>query len=523
MYRILCSLFLIAGGLAAQMNGVYSIHPLVPASATNFTTIGSAVAALEAQGVSGPVIFQIYDDAGPYTEANTVVTFINAGTAVLSVRGHLVVGITSTNTVTFEAAPGEFPVFDAVGQNYGVKLHGTQYVTVKGIEIMNAIADGVSIYTDAVTTPVGFVGNLFGNAVIGCRIHDIGGCGINVYQNGGAAIAFESTVIRNNFIWRCQVTHGGGNATWRNGYINERRSRMAIIENNSLYADTGVGTNFCVFTTWYAAGIGGPAQSFRNNVIMKTIANGAIINHIEAGGHPLLQDNNVYEDLSGGLFLMGASGTAATFAAFQTAFPALDPNGLSGTVNFVNAANGDLHLGAGSAAIDVGVAIAAITDDIDGDPRPGGSAYDAGADEAGTTGAQVIAYGTGCMGTNGVPVLSAPQAPFLGNFTFSLLVDQAAINSVAYIFVALAPSSTGLPVGGGCTVWLDFNSLVTLVNIGFSPLGPFGISGTGSGALALPVPNDPALSGASLYFQAAVVDTTPIGLALSNGLQAVIL
>ncbi len=47
---------------------------------------------------------------------------------------------------------------------------------------------------------------------------------------------------------------------------------------------------------------------------------------------------------------------------------------------FVDPDVGDYHIGAGSAAIDVGVD-AGVSDDIDGDPRPVGGGYDIGADE----------------------------------------------------------------------------------------------------------------------------------------------
>jgi hypothetical protein len=52
----------------------------------------------------------------------------------------------------------------------------------------------------------------------------------------------------------------------------------------------------------------------------------------------------------------------------------------TGSPAFVNAASGDYHLGAASAAIDRGID-AGVTTDIDGDERPVGSAPDLGADE----------------------------------------------------------------------------------------------------------------------------------------------
>jgi parallel beta-helix repeat protein len=51
-----------------------------------------------------------------------------------------------------------------------------------------------------------------------------------------------------------------------------------------------------------------------------------------------------------------------------------------GDPGFVDPANGDYHIGAGSQAIDAGVASSALTD-ADGDPRPAGAGPDIGADE----------------------------------------------------------------------------------------------------------------------------------------------
>jgi hypothetical protein len=517
-------LLLLALAAPAQLSGVYTIHPLFPTGSGNFQTIGAALAALHSQTVIGPTNFWIFDDAGPWTEANTVATFINGGTAVLSVRGNLTQGISAANPVVFEAAPGESPVFDASGQPFGVVLHGTQYVTVKGITIRNATSDGVNIYTDSITTPTGWTGgNLMGNAVIGCRIHDIGGCGINIYQNGGAAIAFEGTIIRNNFFWRCQLTNGGGNYTWRLGYMNERRSRNAIIENNTFHASTGVGSNFGVYVTWYAAPVGGPAASFRNNLIQKTVANGVVLRHVDAGSFPLVQNHNVYEDLSLGTFLAGGSGTAATFQAMQQAYPALDPNGLSGPVLLVNPAMGDLHLQSGSLAIDVGTSIAGILDDIDGQPRPYGPAYDAGADEWVPTGAAVIAYGAGCVGAGGAASLGANQLPTLGNAAFSVTVTQMVPGAPVYTFLALAPQIPPIPLGGGCSLHLEWNSFQALLAAGYGPFGPVPANASGSASFPFPIPMQPGLAGVSVFLQAAATDPSlPQGFVTSNGLRAIL-
>ena len=49
---------------------------------------------------------------------------------------------------------------------------------------------------------------------------------------------------------------------------------------------------------------------------------------------------------------------------------------------FLDPAGGNYHLRAGSPAVDAGIAVGGLTWDIDGDPRPLGTGYDIGADEA---------------------------------------------------------------------------------------------------------------------------------------------
>jgi hypothetical protein len=54
---------------------------------------------------------------------------------------------------------------------------------------------------------------------------------------------------------------------------------------------------------------------------------------------------------------------------------------------FSNAIGGDLHLkGTASRGIDQAPALPSVLDDIDGNPRPCGTAYDIGADEFCATG-----------------------------------------------------------------------------------------------------------------------------------------
>jgi hypothetical protein len=75
-----------------------------------------------------------------------------------------------------------------------------------------------------------------------------------------------------------------------------------------------------------------------------------------------------------------------TLNEFRQANPAYEANGRSVDPLFVDltSAPPDLHLQSGSSIRDAGVGIAAVTSDIDGQPRPTGPACDLGADEYST-------------------------------------------------------------------------------------------------------------------------------------------
>lgn len=137
--------------------------------------------------------------------------------------------------------------------------------------------------------------------------------------------------------------------------------------------------------------------------------------------------------------------------------------------------------------------------------------------------ASVTAFGGGCGGSLGAPVLSSTQVPFIGNSAFTLDVAGATPNSLAYLFFAAGPAATPYPAGGGCFIHLDLTSFATFINLGLSPMGPLPTGPAGATSFNLPVPGDPQAAGISLAFQAAVADgTAPLGLALTNGVVGVI-
>jgi len=85
------------------MSGTYTVNN---AGGANFTNLGAAFTALETQGVSGPVVIEVYDDGGTY---NTTSEYsLGAGNG--SSTPIAVTGVSATNTITVRAASGESPV-----------------------------------------------------------------------------------------------------------------------------------------------------------------------------------------------------------------------------------------------------------------------------------------------------------------------------------------------------------------------------------------------------------------------------
>jgi hypothetical protein len=122
-----------------------------------------------------------------------------------------------------------------------------------------------------------------------------------------------------------------------------------------------------------------------------------------------------------------------------------------------------------------------------------------------------------------VTTLSSIQVPFLGNSQFALSVAQAATNSQAYLFLATTPAAAPIPLGAGCFLYLDAASLLASVNAGVSPTGPLQTGTSGAANFALPIPQDPLLSGTSITFQAAVMDPMALlGITVSNGVTCVL-
>jgi ELWxxDGT repeat protein len=125
-------------------------------------------------------------------------------------------------------------------------------------------------------------------------------------------------------------------------------------------------------------------------------------------------------------------------------------------------------------------------------------------------------YLRGCGGTNGmVPCFRVIGAPYLGNPSYALVVEQARPASVVALHVGFG--AWNVPLGGGCSVAVDL----------LLPYAPFSAASDrrGEATFSLPLPSDPLLDGLEFFAQAYVVD--PQGafaglLAFTGGARAIV-
>ena len=165
----------------AFLAGTYTINKTIPASAVNFTSIASAVAALDC-GITGPVFFDI--NADTYTE---------------QIRMKFVGGTSPTVRVTFRSANGNpasviLTNAGTLANNYTLKLDSAQYITWKNITIV-----GTNTTYGRV---VEFANTAAFDSIIGCTINApiVTVNSTNTAAVFGTALKGGSNVIKNNSI-----------------------------------------------------------------------------------------------------------------------------------------------------------------------------------------------------------------------------------------------------------------------------------------------------------------------------------
>jgi hypothetical protein len=209
-------------------------------------------------------------------------------------------------------------------------------------------------------------------------------------QEDGGTCLFSNNMIR------LGIKPDGTAATTAftiNGILAAPATANSFYHNSIYIGGTGVGTtatNTYAFRRSAASG----AYDIRDNIFANTRSNaGAGGKHYSiafAANTGVTANYNVYQyNGTGGMFTFTGAIDIAAYNNSGAATPgwiATDVNSISGNPNFINP-NGsvsavNLHIGTtgGTAAEAAGIAIAAITDDIDGETRSGLTPVDIGAD-----------------------------------------------------------------------------------------------------------------------------------------------
>jgi hypothetical protein len=123
--------------------------------------------------------------------------------------------------------------------------------------------------------------------------------------------------------------------------------------------------------------------------------------------------------------------------------------------------------------------------------------------QGGSTPAGIQSYGSGTPGCAGTLGLGAVVKPSVGAGNFAMTFTNAPRGALGILVVTDAVDLTGSdPFGVGLKLHLDFFTATQLLSVDCTS------DASGAGAAAAPIPNVPALAGASFYGQAVWVEAT---------------
>jgi hypothetical protein len=373
-----------ASGIAAPLNGSYTVG-----SGGNYATIAAATAAVTANGVSGPVTFQIKD--GTYTAQIALSGNISGASAVNRVR--FVSLNNNAALVTVQAAAALNDGSDAV-----VALNGTKYVSV---EKMTLAGTGASSNIGSV---VWLNGGATDNRVLDCVLNDAGGpsrlgfyavpgsavdrlelrrnrvngfyYGIYLYNSSAASSVVDAnTVITSGYGLDLEYLSGAG-VVVSNNFVVAQGASAALTCNYNTDLTLAFNSMSCMGTYGLFANVNSVGQTLTVKSNILSAPGGGYAYYIYAsGGGTVVTD---YNDVSStGATLAAWNGTSAADLAALKVASGQESHSVSFSPGYTSATDLHTHLVALNGAA---TPVAGITTDIDGETR-NVTTPDIGADE----------------------------------------------------------------------------------------------------------------------------------------------
>jgi hypothetical protein len=522
------SMLLLSSLASAQLSGVYSLNSGAPTGGTNFKSFTDLSSAIGSQGVSGPVTVRVAP--GTYTESfqlpipqGTSATNTITITSLVPLPGQVKLRGAATHTIEFMGGSGTSSraavyyvldnlVFESASAGHAIYSDGY----VNNVEIKNCRFEAAhstrliylrksygfwNIHHNEFVAPSSGYG-LYMSQIYNSEIHgnelDLNGC-----QRGMYFINYNDArnKVYNNWFYGSLQDRGMALNMGASNYNN-------LVHNNTFLVQAQGPDAVGIYTQGFSSA--NRENVFHDNIVM-VLGGGVCFRQYPSTTTlwPFKADGNLYFAPAGAIGIDRNNQRHTTLAAWQAA-TGQDQNSMMGDPQLLSAAAPvDLRIRETSPAVDAaGFLPAWLTKDHDGENRL--AKADIGADEV-----VVRSYGKSCPGTGNVaPVHASTGYWAFGTTNFSVTLSQAQPAVPALLFFAFSNTTWGpvpLPIAlpGGC-------SALTSMDLNFGAV----TDAQGEASIQLMLPNDPNLTGLSLYTQFLAIDSgATLGFTMSNGLS----
>ena len=213
----------------SPISGTFTINQNIAASGSNFTSINSAVSAIYACGISGPIVLNITTGTGPYNEQ----VLFNG----------MVPGSSPSNTVTINGGATKETVQLSGPSNASqhiFRLLGTKWVTLKNMTIKTLSPNwgvGVHICYNPTTLTPSDSNTVDSNIIILTGTTDSRNCGIAISTNS-TFVTGTGNNGNNNTISNNSITNGYFGITCMGQNLGTETKRNKLINNtinNTFY------------------------------------------------------------------------------------------------------------------------------------------------------------------------------------------------------------------------------------------------------------------------------------------------